>query len=58
MRNLILVLGDQLNSDSSAFEGFDQKQDAVWMAEVTGEAKHVWSHKARIALFLSAIRAT
>jgi deoxyribodipyrimidine photolyase-related protein len=56
MRNLILVLGDQLNSDSVAFDGFDRELDAVWMVEVTGEATHVWSHKARIALFLSAMR--
>ena len=56
MRNLILVLGDQLNPDSAAFDGFDREQDVVWMAEVTGESKHVWSHKARIALFLSAMR--
>lgn len=56
MRNLILVQGNQLNADSDAFDGFDSDQDAVWMSEVTGEAKHVWSHKARIALFLSAMR--
>jgi deoxyribodipyrimidine photolyase-related protein len=56
MRNLILVLGDQLDAESAAFEGFDAKQDAVWMAEVTGEATHVWSHKARIAIFLAAMR--
>jgi len=35
-RNLVLVVGDQLNADSTAFEGFDPKQDAVWMAEVSG----------------------
>lgn len=29
MRNLIVVLGDQLDSDSAAFDGFDVKQDAV-----------------------------
>lgn len=56
LRHLILVLGDQLNADSSAFDDFDKENDAVWMAEVASEAKHVWSHKARIALFLSAMR--
>jgi len=56
MRNLVIVLGDQLNDDSSAFDGFDRNKDAVWMAEVAEESTHVWSHKARIALFLAAMR--
>ncbi len=56
MRNLILVLGDQLNLDASAFDGFDPKQDAVWMAEVDEESTHIWSSKQRIALFISAMR--
>ena len=55
-RHIVLIVGDQLNVDSTAFDGFDPKQDAVWMAEVTGEATHVWSHKARIAIFLAAMR--
>ncbi len=56
MRHLILVLGDQLDPDSAAFDGFDPSRDAVWMAEVPAEARYAWSHKARIALFLSAMR--
>lgn len=56
MRNLIVVLGDQLNADSAAFDGFESNLDAVWMAECAEESTHVWSHKARIALFLSAMR--
>lgn len=56
VRHLILVLGDQLNADSSAFDGFDPNLDAVWMAEVHEESTVVWSHKARITLFLSAMR--
>jgi deoxyribodipyrimidine photolyase-related protein len=56
IRHLIVVFGDQLDHASVAFEGFDPDQDAVWMAEVDYEAKHVWSHKQRIALFLSAMR--
>ncbi len=56
MRDLILVLGDQLTLSSPALDGFDPAQDAVLMIEAPGEATAVWSHKARIALFLSAMR--
>ncbi len=56
MRNLVLVLGDQLSFTSPALEGFDPAQDVVLMIEATGEATAVWSHKARIAIFLSAMR--
>lgn len=56
MRNLILILGDQLNFDNSALEGFDVAQDAILMVEASFEATQVWSHKARIVLFLSAMR--
>jgi len=56
VRYLAIVLGDQLNSDSALFDEFDQSEDIVWMAEVENEATHVWTHKARIALFLSAMR--
>jgi deoxyribodipyrimidine photolyase-related protein len=55
-RHLILVLGDQLNVEAAAFEGFAAEQDAVWMAEVAEESEHVWSSQPRIALFLSAMR--
>jgi len=34
MRNLVLVLGDQLDPDSSAFDDFDDRNDLVWMAEL------------------------
>jgi len=53
---LVLILGDQLDAKSAAFDGFDPKLDAVWMAEVAEESTHVWSHKTRIALFLAAMR--
>ncbi|MEO0318552.1 MAG: hypothetical protein RL404_2229 [Pseudomonadota bacterium] len=56
MRTLILVLGDQLDAGSPALAGFDPAQDRVLMIEAAGEASLVWSHKARIALFLSAMR--
>jgi len=56
LRRLVAVLGDQLDLDSAAFDGFDPNSDAVWMAEVDAEATEVWSHKARIAVFLAAMR--
>ena len=56
MRNLVVVLGDQLDLESAAFDGFDPEQDRVWMAEVDEETTHVWAHKLRIAFFLSAMR--
>lgn len=55
-RHLVIVLGDQLDLEASAFEGFDPAQDQVWMAEVAEESTHVWSSQPRIALFLSAMR--
>lgn len=56
IRNLILILGDQLDEDSSAFNGFDPEQDRVMMIEAFAESTHVWSHKIRATLFLSAMR--
>jgi deoxyribodipyrimidine photolyase-related protein len=55
-RTLVVVLGDQLDLDAAAFDGFDPAQDAVWMAEVDEESTHVGSSKQRIALFLAAMR--
>jgi deoxyribodipyrimidine photolyase-related protein len=56
LRTLVVVLGDQLDLEAAAFDGFDPAQDAVWMAEVDEESTHVGSSKQRIALFLAAMR--
>ncbi len=56
IRNLVIVLGDQLDAASSAFDGFDPGLDRVWMAEAAEESTRVWTHKARTVLFLSAMR--
>ena len=56
IRNLLIIFGDQLDHQSAVFDDFDPKQDAIWMAEVDHEATHVWTHKQRIAIFLSAMR--
>ncbi|PZO08947.1 MAG: cryptochrome/photolyase family protein [Lysobacteraceae bacterium] len=56
LRHLVLVLGDQLDAESSVFDDFDPACDAVWMAEVGHEATQVWSTQPRIAIFLAAMR--
>jgi deoxyribodipyrimidine photolyase-related protein len=55
-RHLVLILGDQLDEFSAAFDDFDPALDVVLMVEAVEESTHVWSHKARTALFLSAMR--
>lgn len=55
-RNLILILGDQLNFDNPALEQFNPTQDVILMVEASYESTQVWSHKLRIVLFLSAMR--
>ena len=55
-RNLVIVLGDQLDAQSLALQDFDPKVDRVWMAEVAQESTHVPSSKIRSVLFLSAMR--
>ena len=56
LRHLVLILGDQLDEDASALDGFDPAQDLLWMAEVEEESTHVPSSKQRTTLFLSAMR--
>ena len=55
-RHLVLVLGDQLTEDATAFAGFDRQRDAVLMLEVAAEATNVPQHKKRLMLFFSAMR--
>ena len=56
LRSLVIVLGDQLDLEAAAFDGFDSQRDAVWMAEVAEESTHVWSSKPRTVMFLAAMR--
>jgi deoxyribodipyrimidine photolyase-related protein len=55
-RHLVLVLGDQLDRGGPALRDFDPALDWVWMCESTEESTHVPSHRARILLFLAAMR--
>lgn len=56
IRRLHLILGDQLDDHSAIFDDFNPATDSLWMAEVRGESTHVWSHRVRTSLFLSAMR--
>ena len=57
---LLVVLGDQLSRDNPVLRDYDPRRDLVWMCEAPAEAVpeggQVPSHKARIVLFLSAMR--
>jgi deoxyribodipyrimidine photolyase-related protein len=55
-RHLVLILGDQLDAQSSALADIDPQRDVVLMVEAFEESRHVWSHKIRTTLFLSAMR--
>jgi deoxyribodipyrimidine photolyase-related protein len=56
MKKLILILGDQLDLKGAALKNFDLRNDEVIMIESMHEAQYVWTHKAKIVLFLSAMR--
>ncbi|MEY4757848.1 MAG: hypothetical protein RJA34_2746 [Pseudomonadota bacterium] len=56
LRRLCLVLGDQLWLGNPTLQTLDPAQDAVLMIEAHSEGLAVWSHQARIVLFLSAMR--
>ncbi len=55
-QRLVLILGDQLDLQSAALRDIDSKADQIIMIESANEAQYVWTHKAKIALFLSAMR--
>src|SRR5574343_948762 len=57
MHRLFLILGDQLHPDPHPLlDDFDPQADRLLMVEVPEESTHVWSHPARSALFLAAMR--
>jgi deoxyribodipyrimidine photolyase-related protein len=56
VRNLVLVLGDQLSTKLSSLAAADPKQDLVLMCEVAEEATYVRHHKKKLILLFSAMR--
>ena len=56
VRNLILVLGDQLTPAITSLAAGDPARDLVLMAELGDEARHVRHHRKKIAFLFSAMR--
>ncbi|MDQ0516816.1 cryptochrome/photolyase family protein [Kaistia geumhonensis] len=56
IRNLVLLLGDQLTRGISALQGFDPERDRILMAELAEETSYVPHHVQKIVLVLSAMR--
>lgn len=56
LRHLVLVLGDQLDAESAAFDGFDPERDAILMMEVREEASYIPQNRRRLAFFFAAMR--
>ena len=56
IRNLVLVLGDQLSLNLSSLAAADPARDLVLMCEVAEEATYVRHHKKKLILLFSAMR--
>ncbi|HIC81608.1 MAG TPA: cryptochrome/photolyase family protein [Kiloniellaceae bacterium] len=56
VRNLVLILGDQLSPDLSSLKAADPAQDRLLMVEVREEATYVRHHKKKIAFLFTAMR--
>lgn len=56
VRHLIVILGDQLDRNSAAFDGIDPALDLLWMCEAREEFTHIPSSRSRIAMFIAAMR--
>jgi deoxyribodipyrimidine photolyase-related protein len=56
VRHLVVILGDQLDRASAAFDDFDRSKDVVWMCEARDESVRIPVSLPRIVMFLSAMR--
>lgn len=56
IRNLVLLLGDQLTRGISSLDGFDPARDRILMAELGEETSYVPHHVQKIVLVLAAMR--
>jgi len=55
-KNLIVILGDQLNIKISSLKDFDPRKDKILLCEVLEEATYVKHHKKKIVFIFSAMR--
>jgi len=55
-RNLVLILGDQLDRRATVLDTCNKQEDLLLMIESRHESRRIPSHKARTALFLAAMR--
>lgn len=55
-QRLIIILGDQLDLNSVLPSDYRKGEDVLWMCEAHSEATRAWSHKARLVMFLAAMR--
>jgi deoxyribodipyrimidine photolyase-related protein len=56
MSQLIVILGDHLNTQMSSLSNFNKETDMVLMSEVREEATYVKHHKKKVAFVFSAMR--
>ncbi len=56
LRQLVVVLGDQLDAESAACDGFDPQHDAILQMEVREEASYIPQHRRRLAFFFATMR--
>lgn len=56
VRDLVLILGDQLDAEALTVQQMDAERDCILMLELRGEATYIPQHKHRLVVFFSAMR--
>ena len=56
IRNLIIILGDQLSFEISSLEKISKSEDKILMMEVSDEIEYANHHKKKLVLIFSAMR--
>ncbi|MDA7495619.1 cryptochrome/photolyase family protein, partial [Nitrosopumilus sp.] len=56
VRNLIIILGDQLSLEISSLEKIRKNEDKILMMEVSNEIEYANHHKKKLVLIFSAMR--